>query len=147
MHFPCTQPRLAGVLHSIVLSGLCLLPTACGKKYGPVNPVSGQVFVNGQPATNATVIFYPQNQGEAKAYPNAIVEADGSFKLTTFNKEDGAPEGEYTVTIVWSDSRREEGETIEGPDKLQGRFATAANSTLKATVKKGKNQLPRFDLN
>jgi hypothetical protein len=146
--------RLLALVRAVLPVGFAwvvIFTAGCGKsEHGSLNPVTGEVFVNGQPAVNATVIFYPKQQdGEppVKAYPGAVVGDDGSFKLTTWSKNDGAPEGEYVVTVVWSDTARVDGETIDGPDKLRGRYAYKFNSTLSATIKKGKNQLPRFELN
>jgi hypothetical protein len=130
-----------------VMTCLCLALAGCGSKNSSFNPTTGEVFVDGRPATGATVIFHPQGQPDAKSYPSAVVGPDGRYTLTTLKKDDGAPEGEYAVTVVWPGPKPEGAEKDdEAPDRLGGAYANPAGSTLKAHVKKGKNQVPRFDL-
>lgn len=71
---------------------------------------------------------------------------DGSFQLTTNRKRDGAAAGDYVVTISWCDEKKVDGETVYSPDKMFDRYSKVDISTLTATVKAGKNDLPRFDL-
>ena len=105
------------------------------------------MFVQGQPAAGAAVTFYPLSPTKPRQIPTAVVGPDGSFRLTTVSAYDGAPPGDYAVCITWSDSRRVDGETLNGPDRLRWRYANPAYSTLKATVQPGKSPPPRFDLN
>ena len=140
-----TSQPASGALFA--LAGLSLLPLACGGVASDVYPVKGQVFVRGQPAAGAAVTYHPLNADESGRIPTATVGPDGSFRLTTVSAYDGAPPGDYAVTITWCDSYRDEGETRSGPDKLQGRYANTAGSGLKATVQSGNNPPVRFDLN
>src|SRR5438477_1135804 len=81
---------------------LSLLGSCEKKRYDaiPLYTVRGKVLVDGQPAAGAVVHFHPATPSEKnKLYPAAKVEADGSFALTTFENKDGAPPGEYLVTI------------------------------------------------
>jgi hypothetical protein len=136
----------AWVLPALVLF-LVLLPVACGKRSPvPVYPVQGEVFVRGQPAAGAEVLFHPLSKEKDARPASATVEADGSFRLTTFSAHDGAPVGEYAVTITWRESTREEGETRYGPDRLRYRFSNPATSGLKVTVQADDNTVPRFNL-
>jgi hypothetical protein len=132
---------------ALALAGLAFLPLACGRTGPEVHPVRGEVFVGGQAAVGASVTFHALNAKETRWVPTATVEADGSFRLTTVSAYDGAPPGDYAVTVTWSDSYREDGETLNGPERLEWRYANPATSGLKATIKPGNNQLPRFDLN
>ncbi|HVS39299.1 MAG TPA: carboxypeptidase-like regulatory domain-containing protein [Gemmataceae bacterium] len=143
-HFLFPRVRLGW----LALLGLSMAALGCGASNG-IYPVHGQVFVQGQPAVGAAVTFHPANASEdaPPRIPTAVVEQDGSFRLTTLSAYDGAPPGEYTVTITWCDVKRDEGDPIDGPDKLQGRYANAKYSTIKATIQSGKNELKRYDLN
>jgi hypothetical protein len=136
---------------TLILLLALLLPLAsigCGKGRKPsVYPTHGEVFVAGQPAEGATVIFLPKPENEIKVTPTAVVAADGSFDLTTFKSGDGCPKGDYTVLVIWDKTEIvEREEVVLEPDKLGYRYANAGVSPLKATVKKGKNQIERFDL-
>ena len=138
-----------GALLRLALLGLSLAQLGCGGNARGTYPVRGEVFVGDQPAVGAAVTFYPVNADadKSKRIPTAVVEKDGSFRLTTLTANDGAPPGEYNVTITWCDMRREDGDTITGPDQLQGRYANATRSPIKATIQPGKNELKRFVLN
>jgi hypothetical protein len=100
----------------------------------PVHPVKGRVTVGGQPAAGAFVLLVPVNESSQPTdpRPRAEVQADGSFMVWTYAPDDGAPAGEYVVTITWED--RDIG------DKLGGRFADPKTSTLRASVKEGTNE-------
>jgi len=137
-------------LIAVVIPCLSLLATGCGVSKPKVYRTSGEVFYDGKPAEGATVLFCPIAKGEKsdiKVSPAAIVAADGSFELTTFKSGDGAPAGEYSVLIVWDKTEIEEREErVIEPDKLGYRYARTDVSPLKATVKKTKNRIQRFDL-
>jgi hypothetical protein len=112
----------------------------------PVHPVSGKVTVQGKPAAGAFVLFIPVNElpDAADTRPRAEVGADGSFALSTYGENDGAPIGEYTVAITWPGGVLPDGRE-EPSDKLLGRY-DVSNSKLKASVKEGQNNLPPFEL-
>lgn len=108
----------------------------------PVHKVKGQVFVGGKPAAGAFVLFIPvaEPADSKDPRPRATVKEDGSFALSTYGDEDGAPAGEYAVTVTWSlDGRDDE-------DQLKGRYADRGRSGLKYTVKEGPNEVPAFRL-
>jgi hypothetical protein len=63
-----------------------------------VVPLSGKVtYGDGQPVSKVTIIFNAKSPPGNDA--NAVTEADGSFKLGTFSKEDGLIPGKYVVTF------------------------------------------------
>lgn len=125
--------------------GFCLVPLACSSGRVTVYPVGGEVFINGRPTPGALVHFHPLDKEKCRP-AFATVQEDGSFQLTTYTKFDGAAAGDYAVTINWYDERRDDTETIQGPDKLQGRYLVPENSGLKVSICRGINQLPRLDL-
>lgn len=122
--------------------------SACGKKQTPVYPVSGAVLVDGQPAPRATITLHPVvDSGPEKHRPTAQVDEQGKFELTTFRKGDGAPEGEYRVTVVWYVATRVSPNDDPIPiNQLPPRYARAETSQLKAIVSKGNNVLQPFNL-
>ncbi len=113
----------------------------------PVFPVRGQLFVKDKPAAGAFVLLVPVNEpAEPKdPRPRAEVAADGSFALSTYGDNDGAPAGEYVVTVTWPGGVRPDG-TEEPEDKLFGRYSDRTKSKLRATVKEGPNELPPYRL-
>src|SRR4051812_4567692 len=83
---------------------VALLSSSCskGEAKKPVFPVEGQLFIDDKAAANATIIFHPVDESLTDGVkPRATVGKDGSFKLTTYTADDGAPAGEYRVTIEW----------------------------------------------
>jgi hypothetical protein len=68
----------------------------CGGSGVPPVPVSGKVLWKGQPVTEATITFLSKTGGRSAS---GRTSADGSFTLTTNRTGDGAPPGEYAVTV------------------------------------------------
>lgn len=147
-----TRLRLVGV------TLFCIGIAACGPPEGQlrVHAVTGQVLVDGQPAPLARVVFHPQG-GSAelqKARPQAECDLDGNFTLTTYEPDDGAPEGEYKVTVVWRgpdpgtppDADINAERLNDEPDRLGGVYEDQVKTTLTATVTSGGNTLPPFEL-
>ncbi|MBN1911736.1 MAG: hypothetical protein JW818_18490 [Pirellulales bacterium] len=110
-----------------------------------VHLVEGSAFCQSKPVTGALVVFHPLDPSEKlqKLRPAGKVDAEGRFVLSTYGPKDGAPEGEYRVTIVWA-SAAVEGKP--GPDRFGGRYASPQKSPLTATVTAGKNTIEPFDL-
>ncbi len=75
---------------------LCVAISGCGQRYPQTHPVSGTITYQGQPVTAGTIVFYPE-QGRSAT---SSIEADGSYRLTTFRPGDGALPGRHTVTIT-----------------------------------------------
>lgn len=96
--------------------------------------VTGQLFTaEKKPATGATVAFHPIGREAYPFTPFGTVGRDGTFTLTSYASGDGAPAGEYAVTIVWR-SNDPDGEAM-GPDKLKGKDYNDPKTTpFKAVV-------------
>ena len=139
------------LLGTTVAMTLALL-AGCGGSGNPrTYAVTGKVVFRGKPCDGALVVFHPTAKGrENDPKPVATVSEDGSYKLTTYEANDGAPEGDYNVTIVWSEKAKDKkfsltSEGSSGADKFGGRFGDPRNPKHKASVKSsGTNQ---FDFN
>jgi hypothetical protein len=103
-----------------ILLGLVLTVGGCGGgSDGPaIHPVSGKVLVDGKPAAKVLITFHASPGSTNQARPFAETDADGSFRPSTQLTGDGAPAGEYTLTIVWPEIKIDQGEEISGPDRL-----------------------------
>jgi len=113
-------------------------------------PVSGFVMLKGKPAAGCLVQFHPAfDIGEIKFIPHAETGADGKFTLSTGVTGNGAPPGDYVVTIermrVVSD-RKNSGIEIE-VDDFQGRYSDPTKSTWSITITEDENVLEPFELN
>jgi hypothetical protein len=117
-----------------------------------VYPVSGAIFLNGEPAVGARVFFSPaEDPANPRALrPFAIVENDGSFRLTTYTKYDGAPAGDYVVIVTWSIKSAGNSGNDDGavsPDRLKNVYGDPRAPKLRATVRPEPNKLEPFRLN
>jgi len=68
------------------------------------HPVSGTLMINGAPAPAGIIVFlFPQFTETDKypIHPRGLTGEGGTFKVTTYNSDDGAPEGEYVVAVEW----------------------------------------------
>jgi hypothetical protein len=119
----------------------------CGEGRIATYPTRGQVLVGGKPAAGAFVVFHPASNASPKAgRPSATAADDGTFELTTFEAKDGAPAGEYAVTVQWSKPKTTP-LSLPGPDQLKGRYGDPAKSGLKASVAaRPQNDLEPFRL-
>jgi hypothetical protein len=104
-----------------------------------VYPVEGKVLVGGIPAANAHVTFHPTADGAP--IPVGRTGPDGTFTLTTFTAGDGAPAGEYVVTVVWPNDSilRDECADVTTHDRLNNAYTDPAKRRLVVTVRPESN--------
>jgi hypothetical protein len=131
------------------LLAVAVLGTSCGDGRRPVFPVRGQVLDEGKPTPGALVIFHPQGDPDPRApRPVARVAADGSFAPTTYRTDDGAPAGDYAVTVAWvnevdnQNAPREEQK--EPRNLLPDRYGKPETSGLRVRINPGRNEVPPF---
>lgn len=108
-------------------------------------PVAGTVMINGEPATDAVVELHSVSKkpDSRNSRPWGLVQADGSYTLTTYAKADGAPPGEYALTLRWPTDIT----TPSQVDRLSGAYAKVEKAPLKVTVEaKELNELPPVTL-
>jgi hypothetical protein len=115
-------------------------------------PATGSVMVKGQPAEGVEVVLFPVDEslrGAGKPLPTGTTGPDGKFSLTSYEPRDGAPAGEYQVTIVWPEEGKIDPNNPETPparDRLGDRYAAPGQSGLTATIDAGPTELKPFEL-
>ncbi len=122
---------------------------ADGAAKSPVFPVKGTVRFEGEPAAGAFVVFHPRSAAKPDAEaPRSTgkVQPDGTFELTTTSQADGAPAGEYAVTVQWTRLIRQGGDAVAGPNVIPSIYAKPETTPLKVTVKDAPNQLDPFNI-
>jgi hypothetical protein len=147
-----------GVVTGILLFVLVAL-SGCGGTGKPATlPATGKVtFKKTKPAAGALVVFHPVNPDMEKTIggkPTARqVKEDGTFTLTTYEDGDGAPEGDYGVTIVWEAKPKEGKFSLGGEGAPVGRsliseakYGNPQKPFFKVSVKKGEKNEFEFDL-
>jgi hypothetical protein len=132
-----TTSRRRFVAAAIMIPSL-LAFTGCGKSDVRLEtfPVTGSLSVDGKPAPGATLVLHPVKiEGETLgAAPSARVKDDGSFTVSSYGADDGAPAGEYTVTVSWYKVNDEGG---PGPNVLPPLYASPTTSPIKVTINAG----------
>jgi hypothetical protein len=114
----------------------------------PTYPVEGRVLVQGKPAEGVQVFLHPRAAAQ-RGKPRGTTDAEGNFRLRTYHDGDGAPAGEYAVTIYWPGpyNPKMAVEDQMPADRLGGRFMDPARSPLQATVSAGPTTLPPLEIN
>jgi hypothetical protein len=130
------------------LACLSIAGVSCHRhsNHKPVFPVTGQVLLNGQPARHVFVVFHPVGADEAEGIrPRAHAKEDGTFQVTTYGRDDGAPAGEYALTVELF--RAPTANDDRPPTNiLPGRYANPKTSGLSVRVDEGPNELPPLRL-
>ena len=119
---------------SLAAFALCTALAGCGQKGPALYPVTGKVTgADGKPLEHATVVFHPLDSADPNAVkPHGKVAADGTFTLTTTTAGDGAPPGEYRVTVEqWLSSGKGDDPPV---NRLPARYGKPDQSGLTATV-------------
>ncbi|MBY0513260.1 MAG: hypothetical protein K2P78_05040 [Gemmataceae bacterium] len=125
--------------------------TGCSGPDGqkPVFPVGGKVTFNGESMAGAIITFHPLDNPDLRAQRSTgVADKDGVYELTTYPKEDGAPAGEYAVTVYWPDQRAAKGKAVDSsdepelaPDRLKRSYADPKTTKLRATVREQSNTI------
>ena len=132
------------------LVGVALLAGCGSSEPGrvPVFKAAGKITFNNQPLEGAFLVLHPKVATTTPDVPKptALVKPDGSFEPTTFNSADGAPAGEYVVTVEWRKLVNVGGDWTPGPNLLPPKYSNPATSDLVIQVAEGSNELPPITL-
>jgi hypothetical protein len=104
----------------------------------PVYPVRGTVVLDGCPVPGAMVVFYQLSPAKKLVRAgDGVTEADGSFTLSTYGAFDGAPAGDYLVTVTPFDPPA----GLSRAPALPAAYKSPTTSPLNAHVEAGENRL------
>ena len=144
--------------------GLALFAGCDTKTRLEVAPVSGRVESQGQGVPRATVIFHPTGnaaEGAKRLRPFGYADDAGNFKMKTYVTDDGAPPGEYQVTIIAASAPSansgpsKDGPAVEStpttagpkiPPAVSAKYANVETSGITVEIKEQDNQLEPFQL-
>ena len=138
----------------------CMVILGCGEEPSfkttvPVFPASGKILYQGKPLAGVVLLFHSTDFNQ-KIKSQATADDDGKFVVTTFKSADGAPEGDYIITLVVpsneSDSTREDAATEsrlrkEGPVRFPSKYQNPTTSPLKVKVTKNQPDLGVLGIN
>lgn len=126
-----------------------VVATSCSRSTGPVcYPVSGRIAFKGQPVAEAMVVLHRVG-GDVEGHhkPIAYTRADGAFQLTTIKRNDGAPPGDYIITVELRTPKTVGEEAVRsGPNLLPAQYSKPESSNLKYSVVAGDNQIPTIEV-
>lgn len=113
-----------------------------------LHSVTGVVLQGGQAVEGAVVALYRKDDlGSGIPVPKGVTNAAGAFAIRTFEPGDGAPVGEYAVTVRFA----EEVETPDGQiverDRFEGAYANPNKPVATVEVTSGSNRVPDIELN
>ena len=138
-----------------LMAGIVVLAGCGDDKRPPTIQVTGKVMYKKTTIpVGAMIVFHPTDPAVEKKIggkPRGTVKEDGTYVLTMFGPDDGAPEGEYGVTIDWrmKPKTAKMSLTDEGGDVrpiLNPKYSTPANPAFKVTVKKGDKNEFNFEV-
>mgnify|MGYP002383080171 CR=1 FL=1 len=138
----------------VVLVAGILFAGCSDNSRAPTFPVTGKVMYRKTTVpTGAQVVFHPLDplvEKKIGGKPRGIVKEDGTYTLTMYSPDDGAPEGEYGVTIDWRAKPKEGGmlgdEGRSTKPLLKPKYSTPNKPAFKVTVKKGEKNEHNFDV-
>jgi hypothetical protein len=141
---PVLSVRLRRNILVLSLGALALLCSSCSK-HEKVYPVRGLVRYQGKPLPRALVALHPIDDPNKPLRPLGYAGADGWYALTTFKSKDGAPAGEYAVTVEWRPPPRSEDDGPQ-PSQLPARYSKPETSGLRVRIDADVQELPPLDL-
>lgn len=128
-------------LIAVFTSGGCSRPTVDGRP--ALVPASGTVLYQSKPVEGATVLFIPVDHGYAAT---GRTDANGKFQLRTYEPDDGAAPGKFTVTVKKFEILFPPGGGEIERQLLPEKYGTGTKSRLSATVSADESNEFRFEL-
>jgi hypothetical protein len=137
---------------SFTVVGAALLAVAslgCGKATPEriaTHPAKGTITFKGQPMPGAFVTLHPKSPVENVPAPRANVDKDGTFAVTTYNNGDGAPEGDYVLTVQWYKLIKNGKDVSAGPNVIPPKYTKPQTSDVVIHIAAGENELKPIKL-
>ncbi|MBM3965148.1 MAG: carboxypeptidase regulatory-like domain-containing protein [Planctomycetes bacterium] len=131
---PCT----VGITIAIAL--LAVSGCGGGERRVPVFKTSGSVVrADGSAVPNALVVLHATGAASSVPKPRGTTDDQGRFQLTTYEVDDGAPVGQFTVTVEqWI----RDDPNLPPSNHLVATLAKPESSGLQASITQGANEIP-----
>jgi hypothetical protein len=131
---------------TLVLVVLTMGLAGCGSGHAKTHRAGGKViFRDGSPMPGGKIEFSPigevkSESGKLPPNPAAVIDKDGTFRLTTYKPFDGALPGRYRVIVQ---ELRYEAKFGQPPSKptIDPKYTDYDTSGLQAEIKEGANDL------
>lgn len=133
--------------HFIAALTFAVFGCGSGEPWKTSHPVSGTVTYKGKPVKDAELAFFPLDERFPESVrPLAKTKESGEFVVGTYDRDDGAPAGQYKVTVVHHEIVVSKGGMGTKPNDLPKKYATKETTDLIIEVPSGGTQLPPFEL-
>lgn len=121
-----------------LLLAVALALSGCGGSKVKLTPVEGVVKIAGKPAANLSVQFLPDvMKGATGPTSYGTTDAEGKFRLKTYDGQDGAVVGAHNVILADLDEERPpQGVPLKKQPRLDTKYTTTKGG-LAAEVKEG----------
>lgn len=133
----------------LLLSSLAIMGCGGDNAY-ELHVAKGRVLYKGKPAGGAELTLFGTDdllKRPEAPLPQAVADEDGYFNVHCGELGEGAPAGNYVVTVVWRQSESADPEVQDASrDRLRGKYADAARSPLRIEISVGANELPDIEL-
>ncbi|MCI0738427.1 MAG: metallophosphoesterase [Gemmataceae bacterium] len=140
-------PVLANILLDGIYSESMKQPVSAEEGYvrynmKPIYPARGTVLMDGAPVAGARVALHlVEQEGKKLTYTaDGIAAGDGTFTLSTYRANDGAPVGEFAVTVVLREPYFEPSGKL-GPNRLPEKYADPKTTVLRVKIANEPNEL------
>ena len=128
----------------IVLVAILLFSLGCARNdwHAQLVPAAGSIRINGEVPVYLVVKLHPvDGQVDSReSCPWGIVDDAGRYILSTYKRGDGAPPGEYRVTLVWP---VEPGALV---DRLKDAYQTPDKAVTTVLVTPDSSEIPMIQL-
>jgi hypothetical protein len=137
------RPRVVSWLHVGLVTAIVVSTVGCfGSSRPPceLHEVHGTIVFGKKTPVGARITLAPKDgDWPHDSLPSATVGEDGSFRIGTFGRDDGAPTGTYVATLQWFPVRAD---GSVGGNAIPPKYASVATSPLTVAVTAGSNQVP-----
>ena len=139
-----------GAKAALMLGAALLVASGCGSAQDadrlPVYPTSGKITFKGAVPEGAYVALRSRTKAKApngqEVVPTAQVQSDGTFGFSSYAANDGAPAGEYKLTVEWHKTvKTAGGDPMLGPNLLPPQYSKTNTSPLSVVIAAGPNEL------
>lgn len=131
-------PRGLITIFGLILT--CVTLCGCGQR-DDAPTISGTVTVDGQPAEGLYVVFHDAQENNSDSVASSTRTASGGKFVWTVPKP-----GNYIVTAFWPEKIVTQEETIEGADRLSGKYRDLKSPAATVSITAGENQLDEIEL-
>jgi len=87
------------MVRAVVFCAFGVLAIGCGSQRPEVVPTTGRILIGGKPLTGVAG-FVRVEPADTRPATGAIDEENGSFTLTTFERNDGCVAGTHPVAVI-----------------------------------------------